>query len=301
MGEKPRRLFAEAALSWAKEVGQHRKGWDRDWYRLRHLIDELGDDGTTEIDTKRIETAIPATAQSAASRNHYRSLVRSILRNEHQNGDLAAVPGIRMQPVSNERVRFLADWTEAERLIAGMPEHWRDPARFSLLTGVRQGTLRAIRREWIHGDLLIIPGADMKAGTQLPIPLDDAAMTIVRRQAPGVRLFTRPDRKGLGRMEHKVWRKVLERSKISDFRWHDLRHTWASWMVMSGKVSLYELQKLGGWKTPVMVQRYAHLAPDYLRDVVNRAAAHRLRSDPAAPGIDLDYPGASKSKRSASN
>jgi integrase len=64
------------------------------------------------------------------------------------------------------------------------------------------------------------------------------------------------------------WKRALRRVGITDFRFHDLRHTWASWHVTNG-TSLQELMELGGWKSYEMVLRYAHLAPDHL----SRAAA----------------------------
>ncbi len=60
-----------------------------------------------------------------------------------------------------------------------------------------------------------------------------------------------------------AWRKALRRARISDFRWHDLRHTWASWHVQRG-TPLQVLKELGGWETLEMVQRYTHLSADYL-------------------------------------
>jgi hypothetical protein len=56
---------------------------------------------------------------------------------------------------------------------------------------------------------------------------------------------------------------------LEDFRFHDLRHTWASWHVQSG-TSLPELMELGGWKSYEMVLRYAHLAPEKLSFVAGR-------------------------------
>ena len=60
------------------------------------------------------------------------------------------------------------------------------------------------------------------------------------------------------------------RAGIGEFRFHDLRHTWASWHVMSG-ACLQELMELGGWKSYEMVLRDAHLAPEHLS-----AAAQRI-------------------------
>ena len=57
--------------------------------------------------------------------------------------------------------------------------------------------------------------------------------------------------------------------RITEFRFHDLRHTWASWHVMHG-TSLQELMELGGWKSYEMVLRYAHLAPEHLADAAAR-------------------------------
>jgi integrase len=66
-----------------------------------------------------------------------------------------------------------------------------------------------------------------------------------------------------------AWEHSLRRAGIENFRFHDLRHTWASWHVMSG-TSLQELMELGGWKSYEMVLRYAHLAPDHLKDAARR-------------------------------
>ncbi|HEY3431505.1 MAG TPA: tyrosine-type recombinase/integrase [Rhodocyclaceae bacterium] len=70
----------------------------------------------------------------------------------------------------------------------------------------------------------------------------------------------------------KAWHGALKRAGIEDFRWHDLRHAWATWQRQAGTPT-HELQRLGGWRTGAMVERYAHLAPDHLA-----LAASRLES-----------------------
>jgi site-specific recombinase XerC len=61
-------------------------------------------------------------------------------------------------------------------------------------------------------------------------------------------------------------------SLLDGYTWHCNRHTFASRLVMAG-VDLLSVQKLGGWRTLAMVQRYAHLAPSHLAEAVERLVA----------------------------
>ena len=67
----------------------------------------------------------------------------------------------------------------------------------------------------------------------------------------------------------KAWTNALKRAQIEDFRWHDLRHTFATWHRQAGTPT-HELQRLGGWKTLSMVERYAHVAPEGLQLAASR-------------------------------
>jgi len=62
----------------------------------------------------------------------------------------------------------------------------------------------------------------------------------------------------------KAWHKALKRTEIENFRWHDLRHTWASWLVQKNGTPLNVLQEMGAWESEGMVRRYVHLAPAQL-------------------------------------
>ena len=75
--------------------------------------------------------------------------------------------------------------------------------------------------------------------------------------------------KPIKQISTKAWYAALAAAGIEDFRWHDVRHTWASWHVMSG-TNLQELMELGGWKSYEMVLRYAHLAPEHLSSAARR-------------------------------
>ncbi len=81
-----------------------------------------------------------------------------------------------------------------------------------------------------------------------------------------------------------AFERACKEAKIEDFRFHDLRHTCASWLVMRGR-SLKEVQELLGHRTFAMTLRYAYLSPDRLREAVaslERPAPVNLASDPAS-------------------
>ena len=67
----------------------------------------------------------------------------------------------------------------------------------------------------------------------------------------------------------KAWRNALSRAEIHDFRWHDLWHTFATWHREAG-MPTHELQRLGGWKTQSMVERYARVALEGLQQAAMR-------------------------------
>lgn len=94
--------------------------------------------------------------------------------------------------------------------------------------------------------------------------------------------------KPIQQVSTKAWYAALARVGIEDFRWHDLRHAWASWHVQSC-TPLFGLQELGGWAPAEMVRRYAHLAADHLAPnadrlgVLRAVAEERRDTNPSHP------------------
>ena len=104
------------------------------------------------------------------------------------------------------------------------------------------------------------------------MPLNGEAVAILQKQVgKHCDLVFTFDGKPVGQPSTAAWYKALRRAGIENFRWHDLRHTWASWHVQSG-TPLNVLQELGGWASYAMVQRYAHLAADHLAPWADRLA-----------------------------
>ena len=206
-----------------------------------------------------------------ATINRALEVVRRILHLARDEwGWLERFPKVRLLREPKRRVRFLTR-EEADRLLAALPSHLRPVVQFGLSTGCRMREI--LRLAWSRVDLKrrvawLDPGTT-KNGEGRGIPLNREAL-LALRAVEGVHphwCFTYEghpfDRVG------SAWGRSLKRAGITGFRFHDLRHTWASWHVMSG-TSLQELMELGGWKSYEMVLRYAHLAPEHLASAAAR-------------------------------
>ncbi len=203
-------------------------------------------------------------------------------------------PKIKLFAELKKRIRWLIPH-EAERLLALLPPHLADMAQFALETGLRRANVTGLewtqidlerKAAWIHPD-------QAKARKPITVPLSDKALEILKRQQETERcpnyvqsVFVYKG-KPVKQTATKAWRNALKAADIKDFRWHDLRHTWASWHVQRG-TPLYVLKELGGWETMAMVQRYAHLSSDHLIQWVQPhttftpLSAHRVLSEDAA-------------------
>jgi integrase len=284
LGEQPRRLWNEAVVRWLKE-SQHKATLESDKMHLRWLDRFLGGRHLDEISralVDRITDARVAEGVSNATVNRTLEVARAILRKALNDWEwLDRVPRIRMLKEPTRRVRFLSR-EEADRLLAALPEHLAEMARFSLATGLRRGNVTGLqwtqvdlvrRCAWIHPD-------QAKARKAIAVPLNAEAVLILRRQSGkrSTHVFSF-NGKPIRQVSTKAWYAALERAGIANFRWHDLRHTWASWHVQQG-TPLYALQELGDWESPEMVRRYAHLSAEHLAPYADRLCAMRVVGEP---------------------
>lgn len=258
--------WQDACIDWLGH--QPRDASDR--YRLRALALPNIDlhDLTPALIASRLHGA-PATYNRAAN------LIMAILNMARRNGHINAVPTIERKKVPPSRIRWLtqAEW---QRLDAQLPAHLQVLARFSIATGLRQSN--ATHLEWSQIDLqrkvAWIHADQAKAKKAIGIPLSDAALDVLRGQIGQHAKWVFPYRgHPIGQIKG-AWGKALKRAGIHDFRWHDLRHTWATWHIQAG-TPLEVLQKLGGWASYSMVLRYAHLAPEHLAGFANNAHPYK--------------------------
>ncbi len=273
LGIKPKRSWREAVVRWLAETSE-KATHGEDKKKLVWLHAFLGDLTLDQITLDVIDRIRSAKLKEASKGtvNRYLALVRSVLiraRDEWEWVD--KVPKVRLFKETNSRERSLTV-EQAKALLAELPGHQREVVLFALATGLRQSNV--LRLEWGQVNLeqrhAWIHGWQSKNRRPISVPLNEAALAVLKRQKDkhSTRVFTFRG-KPLNQANTKAWQAAKKRAGIDDFRWHDLRHTWATWQRQAGTPT-HELQRLGGWKTGAMVERYAHLAPDHLAVAASR-------------------------------
>ena len=181
------------------------------------------------------------------------------------------MPKFKLFKEAEGRVRSLSP-LEFDKLRQELPPHLADMAVFAVATGLRQGNVKGLEWEYVDIDRkhAWIPGSKHKNGKPHSVPLNEMALSVLRKQLGKhpTRVFTFRG-EPIVQVGTKAWTAALKRAGIENFRWHDLRHTFATWHRQAGTPT-HELQRLGGWKTGAMVERYAHLAPEALQGAANR-------------------------------
>jgi len=273
LGVKPKRYWYEAAHRWLGETSDKRTHKD-DIAKLKWLDTYLSDSALGEITLAKVDEIRSAKLEEASKStvNRYLALVRAILIRARDEWEwLDTVPKIRLYQEPRGRERALTP-EQVGRLLAELPEHQRDMVLFALLSGLRQSNVLGLLWSWVDlaKDYACIPADKSKNKRPIPLYLTASMQAILRKQLgkhPS-RVFTYRG-KPIAAANTRAWKNALKRAGIDNFRWHDLRHTWATWHRQAGTPT-HELQRLGGWLTPAMVERYAHAAPDALQDATGR-------------------------------
>ncbi|EFV8174020.1 site-specific integrase, partial [Shigella flexneri] len=224
---------------------------------------------------------------SKGTKTRHLAILRAILNMAVEWGWLDRAPKISTPRVKNGRIRWLTE-EESKRLFAEIAPHFFPVVMFAITTGLRRSNVTDLewsqvdldkKMAWMHPD-------ETKAGNAIGVPLNETACQILRKQQGlhkrWVFVHTKPAYRSDGTKtaavrkmrtdSNKAWKGALKRAGISNFRFHDLRHTWASWLVQSG-VSLLALKEMGGWETLEMVQRYAHLSAGHLTEHASKIDA----------------------------
>jgi len=249
-------------------------GWKMEtiltWFRGRSA-EEI-----TPQDIERKLTTLGDTGLKPATLNRYRTLLSLIYSLAIRNGKLFVNPvrSVKRRKENNERVRFLEEREELalrERIRELYPE--REPEfDLALHTGMRRGEQYQLCWQDIDVSNGIITIRRSKHGEARHIQINSVARAALlklreRTCGPG---FVCPGLDNSRKRYSRQWfEEVTEHASISNFHWHDLRHTFASRLVMAG-VPLRAVQVLMGHKRIETTLRYSHLAEDHLRNAVER-------------------------------
>jgi integrase len=282
------RSFADAALSYMEAGG--------DGSHLGPLLRHFGARRLAEIGQHEIEEAAKKLKPKAAPATRNRQIFTPVSAVLHHAAAKrwCAKPVLARPKTPEGRVRWLTH-AEAEKLIENAA-HLKPLVVFLLATGARLSEAlyldwRQVELERSHVSFLNrgAGGIGTKNGVSRGVPLHPRALAALRdlphrqgavfRRHYGGTLWNgkkRPvgqpyaERGGAGGGQVKTaWKNMLKRAGITDFSPHDCRHTWATWHYAANR-DITALMQLGGWKSPAMVMRYAHVNADHLSPTIDR-------------------------------
>jgi integrase len=186
LGDRPRRLWQDAAVRWLREQ-VHKASLEDDKEKLRWLDRHLANRELESINRALIDAITDAKRADGCSNgtvNRTLALIRAILRKCARDWEwLDRAPAVRLLKEPTRRIRFL-NRHQARTLLRELPTHLRDMATFTLATGLRAANVTGLTWEqvdlsrklaWIHPD-------QAKARRAIAVPLNDTAMQVVREQ-----------------------------------------------------------------------------------------------------------------------
>ncbi len=255
---------------------ERQKSYKTKKYLIKELNDYFGNVPLKKINTmalelyqtKRLEKNKPATVNRLlATLKHM--FTKAYDWNMVGEDTLKAVRKVKFLPENNRRLRYLSD-IEWQSLVNACDEHLKPIVITALNTGMRKGEILNLRWNQVdirNGFILL---DDTKNGQRREIPINDTLRQVfvnLPRRLDIPYVFFNPETNNRYVEVKKSFKSALTRAKIKDFRFHDLRHTFASHLVMNG-VGLADIQDYLGHSTTKMTNRYAHLSPSHKKEAI---------------------------------
>lgn len=202
--------------------------------------------------------------------------------------DSNPVRQVKLFKENNKRLRFL-EREEIPKLLDNAAPHLRPILIVALHTGMRKSEILTLQWKNINFEQGIIYLLHTKNGERREVLMNDIvkkAITAVPKNPNSPYVFCRPDGKPYLNVR-KSFDATLKKCDIIDFHFHDLRHTFASHLVMSG-IDIKTVQELLGHKSIEMTLRYSHLSPDHKRkavDVLGNRISTKMTQTPKTDNI----------------
>jgi integrase len=215
------------------------------------------------IPVRQAKVIKPATV------NRELALLKHMFTKAIEWGKLKENPAKKVKLLKGEvrRVRYLMPG-EVQILLSNCADHLRPIVTVALNTGMRKGELLALMWNQVNFEQGIITLIETKNNERRDIPMNETVKATLKEIEPkGDHVFYDGDGKTF-RNVRRSFDTAIRKSKIEDFRFHDLRHTFASNLVMEG-VDIMTVKELMGHKDLTMTLRYSHLAPNHKTKAVN--------------------------------
>lgn len=268
------RDFAEKYSAWME--GRHRSANSKS-YRIKDMVERFGNLPLSRFDTNLVETYqtnLINKGLKPASVNKNISLLKAMI-NKAVDWDMTVestlkkVRKVKALKENNKRLRYLSK-EEIPLLIENCDKHLRPIVITALNTGMRKSEVLGLRWDMVDlkNGFILLDKTKNNARREIPIneTLRETLSGIIRRlDVPYI--FINPSEDKPYKDVKNSFRAALRRSGINNFHFHDLRHTFASHMVMSG-VDITTIKELLGHKSLTMTLRYAHLAPGHKKMAV---------------------------------
>jgi len=259
----------------------HKKSWVTDEFRIKYLSEFFKGKFLYEIDAKdierfkmeRLKSNVGETEKTISPSTVNRELgtLRGMFNKAVAWGKLQASPmkAIQFLREPQGRLRFL-ETEEIATLLSNCTAHLRPIVVLALFTGMRRGEILGLKWRDFDFKRRIITLLDTKNGQKREVPMSETvnnAILQIREHPDSPYVFC--NGQGKPRADIRTsFSTALNKSGITNFHFHDLRHTFASQLVMSG-VDLNTVRELLGHKDITMTLRYSHLAPRHKQHAVD--------------------------------
>ncbi len=276
LGDRGAVPWREVAERWLKESAKPKR---RDGELLEWLAPKIGQYSVADVADPDIILKIRELGLQEGwappTVDRLMAAVRAVLKRALAWRCIDAVPHIPMYGQPQAEPRWLTG-AEFQALCRELPPHLGLAARFAVLTGLRMRAMLGLtwdridleaRRAWV-------PASQMKAAKTLALPLSPDAVQVLlelRARNPSGPWVFQWNERPIDDCNTRAFKEAVKRAGVGPLRWHDLRHTFASWAVQGG-VRLDELMQLGGWSDYRMALRYGHLAPSQVASAAERVA-----------------------------
>ncbi|HHA2702735.1 TPA: tyrosine-type recombinase/integrase [Stenotrophomonas maltophilia] len=259
-GREPERVIADAVERWLTDHVPRLRSATKTKAHVRALLPYIAGRKLGEIAQVWAEVKAAEIGKAPATVNHKGRILRQISRMAWREwGWLDRPAAIGLLP-EKPRETFLTT-EQVEALARACPNAAAgDYVRLAAYTGIRRGHLLRLTCHDVRGAFIHLDRTSKTRTLQL-VPLHPKVAGIAARLP-------------LGASDDQVrdsWAKAREASGLQHVRWHDLRHTCASWLVQAG-VPLHTVSEVLGHSSMAMTRRYAHLSPEHLSDAIKKMA-----------------------------